>query len=524
MLLTVTGVQGNGFTEVTASHKGQSMIFTTRAYSKVKLADQQRVFKEINDYWIYAGDAVQEKVWECYVKIREIMDMAIDNIRIALSLRHYIKEMYSVMPMNHFRRWLLTVGNLHIPSDVEVRITADSLYNQPDQTYLQHEYINLATIALAVRPMVPIWGEYIDQSTDQELYKENEVMGLISDCEIAHWPQDETGPDGAAVDTAFDKLLGYVRFCVADEQTALGRLWRGMSTVEVPVHLHSKVIVRRLTIVPLNDHTSHSIVANAYRYVRSNLNPAERSTADRVNEKRPESGGDDDDKTSFIEAHKTKGRVSPGDIEAFNLDAHDYLKLTQKVDPSIDLGILKQCIDSISTASIIPIHPHQVLISQWVMAKAFPSRAFYHVNKLATNYLIAQAQALIWHWGFRDIAAFMQVELLRHGEHGSTHQLSQPRSGARIPNRFKDEMISLFPHQKAPQYMGNGTPLKTDNMAGIAINTANASIMSSNWIFRGPPKLFTEAGQITTNQVLIVPQTIKSSITELVLHLGKLNK
>ncbi|MFO5795380.1 hypothetical protein, partial [Klebsiella pneumoniae] len=72
---------------------------------------------------------------------------------------------------------------------------------------------------------------------------------------------------------------------------------------------------RRLTILPLNDATSHSIVSNMFRYVKSNLNPAERSTADRVNDKRPDKGGiDDDDKTSFIESHKTKQRVNAGEI------------------------------------------------------------------------------------------------------------------------------------------------------------------------------------------------------------------
>ncbi|MFO5689478.1 hypothetical protein, partial [Klebsiella pneumoniae] len=63
---------------------------------------------------------------------------------------------------------------------------------------------------------------------------------------------------------------------------------------------------------------------------------AERSTADRVNDKRPDKGGiDDDDKTSFIEWHKTKQRVTPGDIVAYNLDALDVVKPVHKIDDTV---------------------------------------------------------------------------------------------------------------------------------------------------------------------------------------------
>lgn len=524
MKLVVSGIQGSGFTEVTAEHNGQKLAFTTKIYCKVKLADQQRVFKEINSYWEFIGDEKQQKIWESYQRIHEILNMSLDTMRVAMSLRHYIREMYTHMPMNGMRKWLSTMGNLFIPIEIERQITAESRYNKKEQTYLEHEYINLATVSLAIRPMIPIFGEYLESSSEYDHNKETEVLGLLHDCEVANWPLNEVGPHGEEVDTAFDKLAGYVQFCVEDEPTTLGRLWRGTSSVEVPVHLRSKVLVRRLTIVPLDDITSFSIVANAYRYVRSIINPNERTTAERVNEKKPESGGDEDEKTSFLEAHKTKHRVPPGDIEAFNLDTNDHVKLAQRVDPTVDLKKLQLCVNAIRNVSNVSINPHQVKIAQWVMAKAFPAKAFYHINKVATNNMLATAQALLWHWGFLDIAVFQQVELLKQGESGSQFQLGSTRTNSRIPNRYKDELNELFPHQKAPQYTNAGMPMRTENMAGTAISTATASIHASNWIYRGPTELYKEAGQVTSNQVLIIPQTIKATLTELVLHLGRLNK
>jgi len=524
MQLLVTGIQGSGFTEVTVEHLGKKLAFTTKIYCKVKLADQQRVFKEFNAYLEFLGDEPQQKIWECYERIHGILNMSLDTTRVAMSLRHYIREMYTHMPMNGMRRWLTTQGNLFIPIEIERKITAESRYNKKEQTYLEHEYIIKATMSLAMRPMIPIFGEYLESSSEFDQNKETEVLGLLHDCEVANWPQNEIGPHGEEVDTAFDKLAGYVQFCVEDEPTTLARLWKGMSTVEVPVHLRSKVLVRRLTIVPLDDITSFSIVANTYRYVRSIISPAERTTAERVNEKKPESGGDEDDKTSFLEANKTRHSVPPGDIEAFNLDTWDHVKLAQEVDPTVDLAKLKACIDAIPKVSNVSINPHQVKIAQWVMAKAFPARAFYHINKMAAHNMLATAQAVLWHWGFLDVAVFLQVELMKQGDSGSQFQLGSTRTNSRIPNRFKDDLAEVFPHQKAPQYSNAGVPARIDNMAGLAINTATASIHASNWIFRGPDKLYIESKQPDKGKMLVIPQNIKATLTELVLHLGRLNK
>ncbi|MFO5520843.1 hypothetical protein ACLBP3_29960, partial [Klebsiella pneumoniae] len=49
---------------------------------------------------------------------------------------------------------------------------------------------------------------------------------------------------------------------------------------------------------------------------------------------------DFDDKTSFIESHKTKQRVTPGDIVAYNLDALDVVKLVHKIDDTVPVELI----------------------------------------------------------------------------------------------------------------------------------------------------------------------------------------
>jgi len=525
MRIEVSTIQGDGFTAIKVIHKGKEIEWSSRVYSKVKLEDPTRVFLEFNQFLETVDEPTQDKLFTTYESIKALFEMGFDPSMINASLVHHINELYVNMPLNKMRRWLLTIGNVHIPAEIQDTITTDSRYNKREQTYLKNDYINLTTVALALRAVLPIWGEYMDQGTDQDLYIENDAVGLVSKTELANWPCLEKDQVGDDVDTVFEKLESYIRFCVEEEHITLGRLWSGMSTVNIRVLLQSKVLVRRLTIVPLNDPSSYSIVANIYRYVGTNLNPAERTTADRVNDKRPErSGGDDEDNTSFIESHKTKGRVSPGDIVAYNLDAMDYELLAEDVDPTICKVKLAKCIDRINSIAQSEIRPHQILLAQWVMAKAFPSRAFYHIDKLPVNYLLATTQALLWHWGFLDTAIFMQVEPMKYGDQNASGPLGQQRVGSRIATKYRPMLDELFPHMKYQRIPQSGEAQKPENRAAVAINNCNYSIRSTNWTYKGPPELFQQAGQVAQNKTLILPPNLKHSITEVVMHLANINK
>jgi hypothetical protein len=521
MRLEVSQVQGNGFVEVTARHGDESLVWQSKAYSKVKLPNPSKVFDEINAYWEWAGPETQQKVWDCYVKIKEILRDIVDNMYVAQHVRFYVNEMYKAMPMASFMRWLLTVGNLFIPSDVQDKITKDSRYTRTEQTYLRPDYINLATVALAVRPMLPLWGEYIEQASDDDLHKEMEAVGLIAETELMTWPQ----PPQAAM-SAFDKLNAYIRFCTEDTPITLGKLWSGMGSSEIIDWLQSKVIVRRLTIVPLCDHTSHSIISNVYRYAKSNIKPVDRSTTDRVNEKRPEGGGgEEDDKTSFLESYKIKQRIADGDAVMFSVATENMAGLVQTVDPTIDLNLLLATSEHIEEMGRCQINPHQIILAQWVMAKAFPPRAFYHIPKMSVVRLLATTQALLWHWGFHELAIYMQVDMLQQSDQMLAGLTKAPKSGSRIANKYKEELALLFPHVKPQRVRQNDDPdSRSDNMAALAINTVTAEIRSSTWEYHGPRELYRVANQPEGRNILVVSTNLKNSITELVIHLAKLNQ
>jgi hypothetical protein len=522
MHLEVTQIQGSGFTEVAAVHKGERLVWSVGTYGKVKLNDPLRVFDEINAYWAWMGADVQEKVWEQYKELKHYLEQVMDPFHISKYLRRHIVLMYQAMPLDSFSKWLLTRGNLYIPSDIQDTITADAHYNNAEQTYLKADYINLAALSLALRPMLPVWGEYIDQGgqgVGNDLYKEMEAVGLINETEITNWPVDNP---------AFDKLHNYIRITTEDTPITLGRLWEGMGSAEIPIWLQAKVLVRRLTIVPLCDHSAtHSIIANVYRYVKSNLKPTDRRTTDRVNEKRPEGEGrDEDDKTSLLEGYKVKQRIAHGDAVLFTVFSENMAGLAQRVDPTVDLKLLDRTIEVLPDVAKVQIHEHQIRLAQWVLAKAYSPRAFYHIPKAAVNRLLATAQALLWHWGYMDIACLLQVERINTTDQEIPGITQQPRSSTRISRKYVDELMLLYPHVKPQKAKANDPEGSTrnGNVAALGINNLTRLIMAGNWYYHGPRELRKLAGQPEGRGLLVVAPTIKSRITELVIDLAKLNR
>ena len=178
MRLEVSKVQSSGFVEVSARHKDHDpLIWPAGAYGKVRLNDPTAVFNEINAYWEMCAPEVQDMIWECYAAANATIRSVVDSHYVAQNVRFYVNKMYSLMPMESIKRWLLIHGNLHVPSEIQDSITEGSRYTDEGQTYLKTDYINLAIFSLAIRPMLPIWGAYIDLINDNQKGKELEALG-----------------------------------------------------------------------------------------------------------------------------------------------------------------------------------------------------------------------------------------------------------------------------------------------------------------------------------------------------------
>lgn len=518
MELEITQAQRDGFKEITARHKGKELVFVTKPFVRVRLVGNLGPFWEINQYWQWAGETVQDHVWECYRRLHDILENVMEIFPMETQMTAVVAEMYQAMPLDSFYQWLTTQGRLYIPGTDEVPIeisSSISAFNR-ERTYVRSDYIDLAVLSLALRPMVPIWGDYISQMEQggaNGLYKEVDAMALVSLTELVNNP-------------AADKLYRYVEIKTNRTELPLSFTWRGLSKNEVPEWLFAKVMVRRLTIVPLSDFTEkHSIVANIYHHIDSKLNPNDQSGPGRIKPKLDTSEGagtDEEDKTSLLELYKVKKRLPDGDVVLYEEYLSNMAMVAQNIDPTIDLNLLERTTQDMDRLKSLPINYHQLRLTQWVMAVGsdpISPRALEHVNHGMNNALVT-AQALLWHWGFYTTACLMQVEAASVSNVDAPFITTGRPRRSRIKPHHKEALERLYPHTK-PQRSRDNNNTFNGNVGGIGIKTVTDAILSGNWKYLGPPELKALAGQPEERPVLVLSPEIKNEVTELVISIAE---
>lgn len=520
MRLDISEHQGSGFREVTMSHKGESIRWQTPTYIRVKITGSGDPFAEINAFWEWSGAKVQDQVWSILSDIKHDMENIVEPYHIARHTTAHLRRLYEVMTLDRMHTWLMTVGGLYFPERKVIPKPPD-VARAPNNKYYTDDYANLAAISLALRPMIAVWGEYIEnggQGNGSDMYKEIEAKELLNGTAVMQWPDKEP---------ALDKVERYVAGIARDKKVSLTTLWKGMGTTEIPDWLLSLVMVRRLTIVPLTEvGESHSLIANVHHYASSKMDPDSRNNANRVNKKNPDKEGrDEDDKTSVMEEYKVKQKISDGDVVTFEIATENPALLARKVDSTIDLDLLKTCMDCIDSMNNVEISDHQVRLTQWVMAKAYSPRALAYIGKRPVIRLMATAQALLWHWGYHNLALLLLVERINPTNRNAAGLTGRLGAGTRlhIKQQYRDALMTLYPHIRPLKPKDVGTPHK-GNVTIDAINNLTRDIMLGDWYYRGPTELHRLAGQTEGRHHLVVPTTTKEDLTKLTIELAERNK
>tara|TARA_B100002019_G_scaffold286201_1_gene296296 strand:+ start:3658 stop:5298 length:1641 start_codon:yes stop_codon:yes gene_type:complete len=523
MRFLISSQSGTGFTEVTTEHNGRSLTWVVKFYTKVQLTDPSEVFMGINQYLETLPDEVLDAIFEIYVEMKEILEETYEGSEMVIPLQTCIKQLYSMVPMESIRKWIIFNYPVYIP---EIPDTLTDRYMNRDETYIKADYFDLVVFSLATRFMIPVWGEYITRGgagNGGELYKELDALSLVSGTEMMKWPLDNGTPGSLP---ARDKLMRYIEIKAERNTTSLADLFGGMSCFDIPARLLATVILRRLTIVPLtpqgSDGEGKNIVANLHHYVDQRLRPNDKR-AGSVNPKMKDSeGADPDDKTSVAEQYKIRQKVSDGDIMAFQVEAQRQLLLATKVDPSFDPVILDKVNEYRHEFDNIHLSNHQLTLAQWALAKAYPPRAFEDVDMKAINNLVATAQALYWHWGLYDIAILMTVEKVRFSDEDSPGLSPLAKPTSRFKNEILEDFMQAFPHF-FPQSGKDAKDVK-GNVAFIGVSTVLQEMFEASWYYRGNPELYALSSQNPDSRTIIVQTTIRQTLHAAVMKIVSLNQ
>lgn len=521
MKIEVTGFASKGLVSVNIVHGNEPpLAWDVRAYDRtgqgestggsgldgLDPASYDRVFTDINAYWAQLPPNRQEDIWEVYKTIHEIIMADYDPRSILDKLKIQVKYLYDLMPLEEIKHWMLFHSSIRIPSNLK---TEYDEANPPDRTYLRSDYQDLVALSIAVRPMVPIWGEYIGRTKSEHGTTFKELMALKL---LYHTYLMQCVP--------MERLRMYIESSVQHSSQggpSFAAVLGGLGTTELPEWLMANIVVRRISVVPVsaNDDTAQ-IISNVHHYINNALRSLDRRFKGRVTEKiQPSASGEDPNNISSAEMYKVKQEVCDGDLVTLNVYTERVYDMAAQVIPEASQETIDLCLFHIKALENLPIHEHQVVLAQWVMTKALPARTIPLLNKPALMRALAVTQAALWQWGFYDLAAMATAEPLSAG---SDTMINIIESRGRIPKELMDKLIELFPYQHHPR--GKNQSVRQTNVASRAIDAFCALIDRSDWRLHAPTELIALSSSTGNTKKLIVPADMRAQLASLIIKLN----
>lgn len=511
-------VSGGETLVVTLSHGTRSSTWNVRAYVTNRTPERraqlttEAMFQEINSYWESLPMERQNGIWQVYHDIRELFDSnfnvnnahSFDISTIRQRLIRLCRRLYEQMPFEEVLRWVHRL-NPRIPDSVLESHQVEG--HGEDSTYLTKDYYDLMTLAVMMRPMMPIWGEYLKTSTDETgtQFKELSAMGLLYE---THVIQSE----------AVDRLRIYIRAMLQqmpDFERSDAATLEGLGTAELPDFLLAMTLVRRLTIaeIPARPENPH-LISNIYNFISSQVKQLDRRFKGKpIKHKKPQEDLNEN-KDSVLESNKITQEVADGSIVSINTYTERFIDMAIAIDPSIPLNLVQECMDCIHSRPVFVVEAHHRAFAQWVMKPCISPRGIPLLNKQALLRVLAVTQALLWHWRYYDLAALVTaIPLVAQSE-----KMWRQESRDKVSPPLRDQLQARFPYRRIERKSGNEF---SHNPASKSIEAMCKLLVDFEWSLHVPPSLLELTSRHPNSRRLSAPPNIRDQLAQLILQISQ---
>lgn len=530
-VVTETPISKKGMLVVTLYHKDEQLTWDVGVYDRVTFADIPTVFDPINAYWEQLPMDRQNNIWRVYQQIHETFQRGRDFAHLNQLLRALVVELYNQMPYSEMDYWVKYKAGVHIPANIpaeynprsttrigaQVRVESDyndgpvmlppMEMNYPKElTYLKADYLELAVLAVALRPMIPIWGEYIRQIGNivGSNFKEYEAMDLLHDTYFHEMP-------------AWQRLELYMQHVVKTQQNiSHAMIADGLGTAMQPYWLLAGCIVRRVLFGNItSDDEKASIIANISRYVSSTTKSIDTYFGGKINKKNPPMEVNEEDNSSLADMIKIKTEINGADQETLNFYALSDMVRLDKIDPTLPVELVNRCHEFLQNMAFEELHEHQSYLIAWTCSSIIAARGIPLLGKAEVIRLMAITQATLWHWGFLDLASLVSVVRRRDATNSSMLWGNESRS--RIPKDLVDELERIFPFYR--QQKGKDRTVRHLNVGYRAIDLWCAMVEKYEWRLNTLPDLAEKIQTIGTSRILVIPTDIRASLAKFFIRL-----
>lgn len=508
MRFNITQIKPNYYAEATLTHQSKTLYWDIQKYSRSKPLNTACLFDNFNQWVSTFSGGKQTQLFEQFEAIHTVFEHGVDVVKLHRALAKHLSEIYTLLEFDALKQWALNHAVVFIPPDLKTIHEPTETQLTINMTYLRDDYYNLVVLSILLKPLMVVFGQYMSH-TEKEVanaFKEHYALGLLRDC--------------AFIKTAvFERLVVYVNTLSENElrkksltNSKRAAIFSGLGSEELPTWLLAKALVRR--IVVHEEQMQVSIISSVYQIVKQKVNGLNSEFNSRVDDKEFYSDENSEDNTSILENYKVKQEITDGDLEVLSYYMRRVEPIYATVDPTADPKKRAHCEAFFNENPLIEVTSVQLVLAQWVLARAISPRSLPLLNKVALLNGLSVTQTLLWHWGYLELALLMGASPCEEVSYASSAPPTQ------LSKAHYETFAKHYPHYRQPNR--SNTAKRQNNVVCRAINELSNRIVHHDWLVHGPEPLLTRYGYHYSGYRHIVSAEIRNTLGALVTKLVEL--
>ncbi len=495
--------------EAKIEHSGEELIFLAGSFFRMNSVNPEfDIFEHLNEYWNQLPVDKQDYIFGIYKRIRMVFNSVSHRVNLALDLNKLCIELIDAHNLDEVYDWVLFKSNIVIPAvfESEYQYSYDKQGSR-DQTYVRSDYTKLIAMIIAIRSMIPVWGEYIGQTKHEAgtTFKEMGAFQLITNSSIM------TSQPMLKLSVYLDHAVGQYKFnpfFILD----------GISSMDFPIWMMSIVVIRRLCVGDIRGVDSKAnMITYIYKFVIQRIQSTDSGSSSAVKDKKTTEFSDEkgDDKISTFERYRIKHDISTGEIVELAYSIKDIRSTAYRLSPNMTDDILFKSIETAQELNNRDIHEPQTILLKWVFKPVISPRGLMYLDKDLIVNCLGILEAVLFVNGFHYLAL-----LATSYPDINTEEMyvSSTESKARITKAQIARLDELYPFQQV--IGGKKSGYKDINPSIKAIDSLTDKLSMFSWITTASDDKLETALNSRNTRRIGVTYDIKIQLADLVIKIG----
>lgn len=502
-------------------HKGQVLRWSTVPQVFKPEVD---VFKHINQYWSTLPVQTQDQIFEVFERIHKTYNDIWDQDRLMIALRPLVAELFYLHPQESIQFWVNLKSDILVPPSVKTRFDVnEGMIGTRERTYLVDDYKKLIALAISMRLMIPVWGEFINRGRKEfgTIYKEYQAYQLL-----AHSPVIDC--------EAMERLRTFIEHTIPKDHPIDGAIINAISREDFPVWVTSITVVRRLCYADVSgiDRDGSSLVTYLYNFIDNKVKTIDSQMGKIMDKTSSETSSDGENNLSKLEGFKVKQTVTSGDIcsiQVFIEQAIGYAIKQSQTQVKLEKPnclLSRMCededfptlVENSFTAAITSLQNDKLTVPQvslagWVLSSLIPVRSLPYLSKIDVISMMAISQAYLWKNDYKDLAVLVTASPKESHNHGM-HTITDARLLVSKPTR--EEFSTYFPYMRRTSSRAKN--IRPINLVTNSIDDISEQFSRYSWISNIPVSWTTDR-EIQNRSRFLIPSNIREQLTKLVISL-----